>query len=165
MAKRVHVLTGGNPGATAYRADVVDDVLKAGPSFLPTKNIWCLKWFGNMFCWHLSLMVHSKCLVRQVVLDPILAHHCLKEAWKLSAIEKRLSEFFGPGSSAGKSPCNECQRVGCSRRTQSCLWRVRRKKSPASLRVWSGTLKKGHRIVLSMGGSWCFPLWTGASWA
>lgn len=36
-------LTGGNPGATAYRADVVDDVLKAGPSFLPTKNIWCLK--------------------------------------------------------------------------------------------------------------------------
>ena len=37
------MMTGGNPGATAYRADVVDDVLKAGPSFLPTKNIWCLK--------------------------------------------------------------------------------------------------------------------------
>ena len=25
--------------------------------------------------------------------------------------------------------------------------------------------KAGHRIDLSMGGSWCFPLWTGASWA
>lgn len=29
-----------------------------------------------------------KCLVRQVVLDPILAHHCLKEAWKVVSHRK-----------------------------------------------------------------------------
>lgn len=95
---------------------------REGPSFLSkpkTSGVWndlatCFVIFVGICHWWCTL----KCLMRQVVLDPILGHHCLKEAWKLSATEKRLSEFFGPGSSAGKSPCNECQRVGCSRRTE-----------------------------------------------
>lgn len=44
---------GGNPGATAYRADVVDDVLKAGPSANQKHLVFEMIWqHGLLVFWH-----------------------------------------------------------------------------------------------------------------